>query len=198
MASSYSTDGSKNSGSGSSNSMSNDGVDSGSGGGAGGGGGGSDGGGDLVYDPWRTAHLIEAFNIIELCVRYTERLSRDIYGAGQNVFAVTTTTSSDDVSTSSSISNNSRNSNSNNAGGSSIGSAATTATRAVSSKLPQVSLSAAAIGTGTGSSELDKLKLCKEDFEAAKISFASVRRLPCLLPPPSSPSNKQANTKVKN
>jgi hypothetical protein len=32
-------------------------------------------------DPWGVAGAIEAFNVLEYCVRYTDRLSKEIYAA---------------------------------------------------------------------------------------------------------------------
>lgn len=90
-------------------------------------------------DPWGVAALTESFNIVELCVRYTERLSKDISSAASVVFATQDSTEE--------------------------GTQAPTGKG--SGKAGQVHVT-------TGSSELDKIKLCREDFEAAKISFANV------------------------
>jgi len=98
-------------------------------------------------DPWGVASMTEAFNVIELCVRYTDRLNKDISEAGGVVFA----TSSSSSSSSDSTSDKSKQPSATNK----------------STKSPQVVFSHM-------STELDKLKLCTEDFEATKHLFSNV------------------------
>mmetsp|Transcript_50015 Transcript_50015/g.87331 ORF Transcript_50015/g.87331 Transcript_50015/m.87331 type:complete len:265 (-) Transcript_50015:71-865(-) len=89
--------------------------------------------------------MIEAFNIVELCMRYTDRLSKDITSAANVVFAPTESAASGGESTQ------------------------PTAAGKSAPRTPHVAVSQA-------SSELDKIKLCREDFEAAKISFSNALR----------------------
>lgn len=103
-------------------------------------------------DPWGVASMTEAFNVIELCVRYTDRLNKDISEAGGVVFANSSNNSSLDNSTTSS-SDKSKSSATNK-----------------SAKTPQFVFSHVSTST-----ELDKLKLCTEDFEATKHLFSNVR-----------------------
>lgn len=100
-------------------------------------------------DPWGVASMTEAFNVIELCVRYTDRLNKDISEAGGVVFANSSNSSSHDSS-------------------SSIDRSKSSATNK-SAKTPQVVFSQV-----SSSTELDKLKLCTEDFEATKHLFSNV------------------------
>jgi hypothetical protein len=102
-------------------------------------------------DPWGVASMTEAFNVIELCVRYTDRLNKDISEAGGVVFANSSNSSSLDSSSSSSM-DRSKSSATNK-----------------SAKTPQVVFSHVSAST-----ELDKLKLCTEDFEATKHLFSNV------------------------
>lgn len=92
-------------------------------------------------DPWGVTGMIEIFNIIELCARYTDRLSVDITSAGSTVFPATTTTTSAPAANKTTTNNN-------------------------NNKMKPI--------VATYTSEFDKLKLCREDFEAAKISFSNV------------------------
>lgn len=39
-----------------------------------------------LSDPWGVSNLLEAFSLMELCSRYTDRLGSDIWKAGQGVF----------------------------------------------------------------------------------------------------------------
>ena len=94
-------------------------------------------------DPWGVGHMIEAFNIVELCMRYTDRLSKDITSAANVVFAPTESAASTNEATQPTVAGKS------------------------APRTPHVAVSQA-------SSELDKIKLCREDFEAAKISFSNV------------------------
>ena len=127
-------------------------------------------------DPWGVAGAIEAFNVLEYCVRYTDRLSKEIYAAvgyhcicslfrasvfpsvkkiknichainkyqGKTVFE----TSEDEDSSRASA-----------AGRGATGRGAT------SQNAKSVHLS---------STEMDKLRLCKEDFDETKMAFNSV------------------------
>jgi hypothetical protein len=103
-------------------------------------------------DPWGVAGAIEAFNVLEMCVRYTERLSKDIHSAASMVFTAHDAhgEGSDEVKTPT----GGRARPGQNALGKPSGSAT-----------PQ-------------SSEMDKIKLCREDFEAAKVSFSTVSARP--------------------
>ena len=101
-----------------------------------------------ITDPWGVANSIETFNILELCVRYTERLNRDISNAAMNVFA-----SSDQENTQNTGTN-----------------ASTTTTGTTTARNNK----STAVAAAAGASESDKVRLCREDFEAAKISFSNV------------------------
>ncbi len=96
-------------------------------------------------DPWRVAGLVEAFNLLELCSRYTERLGRDVWTAGQSVFTAESGTSSG------------------------VGGGGTDSKAAVSTTAKtRPSLQSAQL------QPLEKLKLCREDFEACGTAFANV------------------------
>jgi len=41
---------------------------------------------DLVSDPYGLNSLIETFNTIEICMKYTDRLRKDISNTGDSVF----------------------------------------------------------------------------------------------------------------
>ena len=103
-------------------------------------------------DPWGVASMTEAFNVIELCVRYTDRLNKDISEAGGVVFANSSSSSSTSPDSSSGSSDRSKSSATN---------------KSAKTPSPQVVFSHV-------STELDKLKLCTEDFEAAKHLFSNV------------------------
>lgn len=91
-------------------------------------------------DPWRTAQYVEAFNTVERCIRYTERLTKDIMQASDAVFS--------------------------NPNQSSTGSKSSTSSHNI------LHYDGSSI-----SGEMDKIKLCKEDFDASKVSFQQVRWL---------------------
>ena len=95
-------------------------------------------------DPWGVASMIETFNTVELCMLYTERLSKDITSAAGVVFAQAESADAHDTASPPPVSTKN------------------------TPRTPHVAVSG-------GSSELDKIKLCREDFEAAKISFSNVR-----------------------
>lgn len=90
-------------------------------------------------DPYGITSVLEVFNTMEMCVRYTERLSRDINQAGEAVFS-TPLNSGDQLPSPPKGSNG--------------------------SKLMAVSLSP----------EMEKLKICKEDFEVAQQCFQQLLR----------------------
>lgn len=111
------------------------------------GGGEEDDGSD---DAWGIASSMQAFNVIETCARYTERLGKDINNASLTVFGSSSTNEG------------------------SSGNSTTQPPHASQSKR-------GASGTGSGStssqsSEIEKLKLCREDFDAAKIAFMQALR----------------------
>jgi hypothetical protein len=120
-----------------------------------------------AQDPWGVSSLIEAFNTTELCVRYTERLSKDISNAASAVFAVETNSASE---VSASVSGGSATAASAaTAGKEGAKGGAGAAAKGAGGKSPLLAVSS------VGSSELDKIRLCREDFDAAKIAFANVR-----------------------
>ena len=130
--------------------------------------GGLGGGSDEDEDRWGLARPLEVFNAVERCARYTDRLARDVGAAGATVFS---SASSGSGSGSSSSSSSSSGSSSSSSGGKKGG-------------------TGAGAGAG-GSSELDKLRLCREDFDAAKLAFTQVCSHysfvsfpPCLLASP--------------
>ena len=94
-------------------------------------------------DVYGMAAVLDVFNTAEMCVRYTERLGRDVAKAGEAVFGATAAVSG----TSTSPNNGAR----------------AAASKAGPSNNIVTSLSP----------ELEKLKLCKEDFEATKHAFQS-------------------------
>lgn len=86
-------------------------------------------------DPWGTSQALQAFDIADKCARYTERLGRDISGAGESVFG----------------------------------------------KSIAADVRAAGGSASAPSSEVEKMKVCREDFDAAKLAFLQVSIIPCLL-----------------
>ena len=78
-------------------------------------------------DEWGVASSTQVFNLIETCIRYTDRLNRDVWSAGMSVFGTA-------------VDNNS------------------------SPTKPGIN------------PDVEKLKLCKEDFDAAKMAFAQTLR----------------------
>eukprot|EP01038_Epipyxis_sp_PR26KG_P004471 gene4471-6322_t len=100
-------------------------------------------------DPWGVSQTMEAFNVIELCMRYSDRLNKDISSAGARIFS----NNDDNNSHSHQVNEEQKHPGS--------------GKLSVRSKAPLASVA---------SSELDKLKLCKEDFEAAKLSFSQLLR----------------------
>jgi hypothetical protein len=97
-------------------------------------------------DPWGSANYLQAFNIIELCIRYTERLNKDLYEASQNVFM----TEEDEIEHAASKQQNVTGKFSR--GGKSGGN---------KPMLP--------------ATEFDKVKLCKENFDNIKSTYSNVR-----------------------
>ena len=83
--------------------------------------------GNTDDDEWGVSSSMQVFNIVETCIRYTDRLNRDIWAAGMSVFGTTT----DNI---------------------------TSPTKPGINK------------------DVEKLKLCKEDFDAAKMAFAQTLR----------------------
>jgi hypothetical protein len=118
-------------------------------------------------DPWGSASYLQAFNVIELIIRYTERLNKDLYQASQNVFM----TDEDEVDHSSSASS------------AAASSSSLSHHKAAGGKYSK--------GTGTGkaggaagnkailpATEFDKIKLCKENFDNIKSSYSNVSQSP--------------------
>ena len=97
-------------------------------------------------DPWGVAILLEAFNIVELCTRYTDRLNKDLNVAGHTVF------DTEDGALTNKLDNKNKK-------GGSIASKSKDATKALSSIF---------------TSDVDKLKVCKDNFENAKMLFTNV------------------------
>ena len=46
---------------------------------------------DLVSDPYGLNSLIETFNTIEICMKYTDRLRKDVSNTGDSVFQFSST-----------------------------------------------------------------------------------------------------------
>lgn len=80
-------------------------------------------------DEWGVASSMQVFNVVETCIRYTDRLNRDIWSAGMSVFGTAVD-------------------NTNNSSPTKLGL----------------------------NPDVEKLKLCKEDFDAAKMAFAQTLR----------------------
>ena len=122
---------------------------------AGSGGGAQAGGGTDAADdgdnPYGTALALDSFNLVERCARYTERLARDVAAAGDQVFA-----SASASAPASSSSNSVSSSASASASGEAKGGAGAARSR-------------------PSASDADKLRLCREDFDAAKMAFNQVR-----------------------
>lgn len=78
-------------------------------------------------DEWGVASSTHVFNLVETCIRYTDRLNRDVWNAGMSVFGTA-------------VENN------------------------LSPTKPAIN------------PDVEKLKLCKEDFDAAKMAFAQTLR----------------------
>ena len=112
--------------------------------------------GDGADDPWGIAKFMEVFNLVERCVRYTERLGRDISNAGEAVFGGG---EGKGRGRSSSVGGSNSGSSSGGAGG-----------KTSSSPNPNPPGGK----TSSSSTEMDKIRLCREDFEAAKVSFSQV------------------------
>lgn len=113
--------------------------------------------GSAPSDPWGVAAAIDSFNVLEMCVRYTERLNKDIHGAAAMVFAAhDAPTASNEEAPSSSSGRHGKHGTGAGGGG---------------SGKPTVTVN-------SQSSEMDKIKLCREDFEAAKMAFSNVST-PC-------------------
>lgn len=98
-------------------------------------------------DPWHTAIYVQAFEVIEKCIRYTDRLSHDIMHSAENVFVASSTA-------------NSNTANENKAASST----------ALKSHHHETSNPISNNIAG----EMDKIKLCKEDFDKTKIVFQQV------------------------
>ena len=41
-----------------------------------------------IEDPYGVAAMMQVFNTVEMCIRYTDRLNRDITKAGETVFSI--------------------------------------------------------------------------------------------------------------
>jgi hypothetical protein len=97
-------------------------------------------------DPWGTSMYLEAFNIVELCSRYTDRLNKDLTLAGQTVF------DDDGKSGDGGKQNNKKQS----------GGRGTTAG------------SKHSLMVAVTTSDIDKLKVCRDNFDTAKALFSNV------------------------
>lgn len=120
--------------------------------------------GDDADDPWGIARYMEVFNLVERCTRYTERLGRDINTAGEAVFG------GGELPAAGGPRGTEGRGRSNSSSGSAAGA--------------KKGGGSTGVGGGSTSSEMDKIRLCREDFDAAKASFSQVRRQPF---PPSNP-----------
>ena len=99
------------------------------------------GNGDAEDDTWGIAKAMRIFNVAETCMRYTDRLGKEINQSGSSVFGKSLGSAS--------------NGQHNRAGNAGSASAPTT--------------------------DADKLKMCCENLESAKITFQQVRGF-CWLP----------------
>ena len=99
-------------------------------------------------DVYGMAAVLDVFNIAEMCVRYTERLGRDVGKAGDAVFGAGAAAGAA-------------------AAAPALGSSPTNAARGKGGP----GSSSSSSSSSSLSPELEKLKLCKEDFEAAKQAF---------------------------
>jgi hypothetical protein len=107
-------------------------------------------------DRWGVATLLEAFNIMELCIRYTERLNKDLYSAASDVFMTDEDELHEQQQQQQSL-------------------------HSSSLTKPKVSRSRS-IGDKKDhhvTTEFDRIKLCKENFDNIRISYMNVSNLVC-------------------
>jgi hypothetical protein len=96
-------------------------------------------------DPYGLAAVLDVFNTAEMCMRYTERLGRDVAKSGENVFGTPTTPAP---------------------------APAPAPAHAHAHAHGAEAKRAATKGASSGlSPEMEKLKLCKEDFDSAQAAF---------------------------
>ena len=130
-------------------------------------------------DPYGLSSTLHTFNIVELCVRYTNRLSKDIARSGEAVFGAPPTGKSLTDSLTHSLNHSLTHSHC-------IILLTLTALTSppilpltddaqASQVTVEKSSHTAMKGKSSLSPEMDKLKICKEDFEASKVSFQQVR-----------------------
>lgn len=93
-------------------------------------------------DPWRVNAYADVLNLMERCIRYTDRLNRDISQAAESVFGKSSESEQDESTTQH-------------------------LPKKLTGNFPSSTVS-------TLSGEMDKIKLCREDFEAAKRAFDQV------------------------
>jgi hypothetical protein len=105
--------------------------------------------GSPIDNPWGTMAQLEVFNVIELCIRYIDRLNRDLIGAGQIVFDSEDSNSNNKVDISSKQKKN----------------------VASSSKPAKSTLNASA---SLVTSDMDRLRVCKDNFDGARVLFNNV------------------------
>ncbi len=111
-------------------------------------------------DRWGVATYLEAFNIMELCIRYTERLNKDLYIASQNVFMTDEDELAEQQMHAMSL-------------------ASTSGTIKYSSggqkyNKPSSTSNATTKEKNRATTEFDRIKLCKENFDNIKITYSNV------------------------
>jgi hypothetical protein len=93
------------------------------------------------------ASSVEMFNVVELCMRYCDRLGKDLYASAQATFVDASTT-------------------------------VTTTSAPVPHGKSSTSTSATSVASSSsgGNSDAEKLKLCRENFERARVAFQNTLR----------------------
>lgn len=113
----------------------------------------SGGAGNDLSDPWGVSALLEAFSLMELCSRYTDRLGSDIWKSGQGVFTDEDDSSDNSIGGSSAVAGAGKAAKGAVVGGGGV----------VGSK-----------GLGVGLSSIERLRQCKEEIDSLKLSFSKV------------------------
>jgi hypothetical protein len=108
---------------------------------------------DREDDAYGLAGAMDSFNVVEVCVRYSDRLAQEIRQTGSAVFAKVE-----------------------GAAGAGAGAGA-----GVSAGSAPAAKGAASTGHTASSSELDRLKACCDDVDASRVSFQQVWLIDYLL-----------------
>jgi hypothetical protein len=93
-------------------------------------------------DPYGLSGILDSFNVAEVCIRYTERLMRDVSVSGENVFGA--------------------------AAGAGAGAGAEASQQSTGASSSHIH------GRQLLSPDMEKLKVSRENFEAAKLAFQQV------------------------